>query len=474
MKEKKGLSLGRMLAFAAGDFFGGGAFNIVNFLYAIYAVLAVKLPAYLVGVIVIIARIFDAVIDPIIGVVSDKLRVRFGTRRGMMLISAPFIVLAMLLMFYPHSVSDNSVMTRFWVVLLSYLLFCLVQSLIMIPYYSLSSEITEDYTERARMTSVRMGFSIFSSIVCVAVPKMIVDAYDDNTGYIVMSLVFGVIFMICVRITGLFAKEGMPAPPKAERFDVRNFIKPLRVKTFRQYLGLFLCCQITMAAMSTLFFFYVDFYFCRDITADGSVNMVGQIGAAIMFGMQIVALPVYLALIRKTSKMTVYIIGSIIWIVSALVLLIMPAGINSIWLLILAAIMGFGISGPGLIPHAIFPDVVDVGYLQFSERAAGTFSGVSNFINTVAQGVGVSVVMGVIGAAGFVEQDIGEGATKVLSQPESAQTAIILLMAFTPLIFMSIGIFMCTRYRLNKANHARVLEAIEGSEEEKAAVLKLL
>jgi len=472
MSEEKKLPLGRILAFAAGDIFGGGGFNIINFLYPGFLVLAVGLPAYLAGIIIMIARIFDAVIDPALGVISDKIRVRYGTRRGSMLICAPLIVLSMYLMFYPYSNPD--VMVRFWAALLSYIFYYAVQSSVMIPYYSLSSELTEDYTERARMTTVRLGFSIFASIVCVAIPGMIVDAYEGNAGYIVMSLIFGVIFMVCVGITGLFAKEGLPAPKRAEPFVFGNLIRPFQVKVFRQYLWILLCCQVTMAIMSGLFFFYVDFYFCRDLTASGEGNIVGMLGAAIMFGMQIVALPVYMRLIRKTSKTAVYILGSAIWIVSALALFIVPPNTSAIWLYILAAVMGFGISGPGLIPHAIYGDVVDVGHLQLSARIAGEFAGVANLVYTAAQAVGLAIVMGMIGAAGFVEQDISAGAEKVVSQPESAQTAIIFVMALAPLVFMSYGIFVCTRYRLNKETHGMVLAATGGSDEERAAVLKLL
>ena len=472
MTEKKKLSLGRILAFASADFFGGGGFNIINFLYPGFIVLAVGMSPYLAGIIMMITRIFDAVIDPPLGFFSDKLRIRFGTRRGSMLVCAPLVVLSMFLMFYPYG--NPSVAIRFIAAMLSYMFYCAVQSTIMIPYYSLSSEITEDYTERARMTTVRLGFSIFASIVCVAVPGMIVDSFEGNTGYIAMSLIFGAAFMICVGITGFFAKEGVPAPEKAEPFDIKNFIRPFHVKVFRQYLWILLCCQVTMAIMSALFFFYVDFYFCRDLTANGSGNMVGMLGAAIMFGMQIVALPVYMRIIRKTSKTLVYILGSALWIISALVLFVIPANANAIWLYILAAIMGFGISGPGLIPHAIYGDVVDVGHLELSARVAGEFAGVANFVYTVAQALGLAIVMSILGAAGFVEQDIGEGAAKIVSQPASAQTAIIFVMALAPLVFMSFGIYVCTRYRLNKEIHAKVLAAIEGSEEEKTAVLKML
>ena len=473
MQEKKSLPLKRLLAFASGDIFGGGSFNIINFLYPGYVALAVGLSAQTAGVIIMVARIFDAVSDPVMGFFSDKLRVRFGTRRGSLIFSAPLIILSMFLMFYPYSNPSQTI--RFWLVLASYIFFYAVQTSIMIPYFSLSSELTEDYTERARMTAVRLGFSIFSSIVCVAIPGIIVDSFDGNSGYIAMSLIFGFVFMICVGITGLFAKEGVPAPEKAEPFAVKDFIRPFRVKPFRQYLYIFICCQMSMAIMSALFFFYVDFYFCRQVTASGEGNSVGLLGAAIMFSMQIVALPVYMRLIKKTGKTAVYIIGSLIWIVGALVILILPANSNSIILFVLAAVMGFGISGPGLIPHAIFPDVVDAGHLQLSARVAGAFSGIANLINKLAQALGLAIVMFAIGVAGFIEQDISEGAAKVVSQPASAQRAIVIIMALAPLVFMSIGIFVCTRYRLNRELHARVLAAIEdGGEDERAAVLRML
>jgi len=472
MEKTHKLSRGRILAFASGDIFGGGSFNITNFLYPGYVALAVGLPARTAGIIMMAVGLFDAVTDPIMGFLSDKMRVRFGTRRGGLLISAPLIVVSLFLAFYPYTNPDTTM--RFLTVLISYIFFTAVQTTIMIPYFSLSSEMTDDYTERARMTTVRLGFSIFSSIICVAVPGIIVDAFPGTDGYIVMSLTFGVLFAVCVAITGLFAKEGLPAPKKAEPFIIKDFLRPFKVKSFRQYLWLFLCCQMTMAIMSALFFFYVDFYFCAETTARGESNIVGMIGAAIMFSMQIVALPVYMVIIKKFSKTAVYILGSAIWIISAPMLLLLPPDTSPVYLYVLAAVMGFGISGPGLIPHAIFGDVVDVGHLQFGARVAGAFSGIANFVNKISQAIGLAFVMGIIGLAGFIERDISS-VDMVLEQPYSAQMAIVLLMAFAPLVFMSFGILVCTRYKLNKERHAQVLVAIEsGDEAERDEVLASL
>ena len=461
-----------MLAVAVGEFFGGGAFNIVNFLYPGFLALAVGLPPHLAGVVILVARLVDAFIDPPIGYLSDKFRVRFGTRRKTLMVSAPLIVIALFLMFYPYS--DPSLTVRFVLALLSYVLFVCVQSSVMIPYYSLTSEITDDYTERARLTTLRLVFSISASIICVALPGLIVGYFEGNVGYIVMSLTFGIIFMFCVGITAFFSREGIPPPKDTDSFKIRDFKQPLQIKTFRQYLYIFLTCQVTMAIMSALFFFYVDFYFCRDLTAMGEANVVGLLGAAILFGMQIVALPFYLWLVKKTNKTTAYIMGALIWIVGALFLFIIPANSNPVLLYLLAAVLGFGISGPGLIPHAIFPDVVDVGNLRFGKRAAGIFGGVSNLTIQIGQAIGVAAVMAIIGAAGFVEQDISPDAVPLTTQSLSAQNAIIWILALAPLIFMSFGVFICTRYKLNKEKHELVIAALDADDNVKEAVLKSL
>lgn len=467
------LSIGRMLAFGVGDIFGGGSFNIFNFLYPVYIVLAIGISPFHVAIIMFVARVFDAVIDPPLGLWSDRLRIKYKTRRRSLFYSAPLLVVGLFLAFYPYNMAETSETFRFFAAMFSYLFYCLIQSSVMVPYWSLASEITDDYIERGRATTFRLGFSIFSSIVCVALPGIIVDAYEGNTGYMVMSLAFGAVFMVCVLITALFAKEGIPPPKEAPKFAWSDFVRPLKLKIFRQYLGLFLCVQITMTIMSGLFFFYVIFYFNRDLTALGGTSMVGYIAAALMFAMQIVALPIYMAMIRKTGKMAAYILGSAIWIVSALCIFFIPANSPYWILLVLAAVMGFGISGPGLIPHAVFGDVVDVGYLKFGVRDAGAFSGISSFINTSAQGIGLAIAMTVIGWAGFTEPQ--PGAAEVLTQPESAQWAIILLMALTPLVLMSLGIYFCLRYRLNKERHALVLAAIESdNQEEKDRVLASL
>jgi len=451
-------NLARKLAFASADLFGGGSFNIINFLYPGFLALVVGIDPFWAGFIMLTARIFDAVIDPLIGWFSDRTNSRFGKRRIYLIVCSPLIVAAMFLLFFPFNFPNMAL--RIISVLLSYLVFVAVQSTIMIPYYSLSSEISSDYQDRASFNSYRLGFSIFASIICVAVPGLIVKAFpDQRLGYQIMSLSFGLFFGASILMSGLFAKEEIHSPIIKQPLSLKALVEPLSLRPFRQYLIMFLMVQISMAVMSGLFFFYIDFYVVKDITATGQTNVVGLIGAALMFLTQIVALPVYLKMIEKKSKAFTYRFGSFIWMASAALLLLIPANVAPWVIYILAVVMGFGISAPGLIPHTMFGDVVDAGQLKFKKRLEGNMSGFTNLMNQIAQALGLSFVMFVLGLAGFTEQDLTQ--PPITAQPDSALLAIRLCMALTPIIMLGIGAFISYKYKIDAKRQRAIKTTIE-------------
>lgn len=468
------LPFGRKLAFAVCDLFGGGSFNIINFLYPAFMAVTVGLSAYHMGLVMLIARIWDAITDPLMGRISDATKSPLGKRRLYLVIASPLIVLTFFLMFYPYAF--DSVTARFLAVLISYILFCTVQTMVMIPYYSLSSEISSDYQQRASANSLRLGFSIFSSILCVAVPGMITSAYEGGRGYIVMSLIFGTLFGASVLITGLFAREEIQTPPVRHKASLRDWFKFFKVKPFRQYLGMMLCLQMTMAIMSSLFFFYIDYYVRASDTAAGNSVMLGTLGAALMFFMQIIALPVYLKMIARKGKAYTYRFGSAIWILGGLAILLVRPNCPDWQIFVLAAVLGFGISAPGLVPHTMFGDVADVVQLALGEREEGSISGIVNFLNKVVQGFGLALVMALLGVFGFKESyyvtDALTGVTSqvlITAQPESAQLAIRLVFSLAPLVLMTLGSLISLRYRVTAQKQRQITEILRNQDASKSA-----
>lgn len=514
------VSLGNKLAFASGDIFGGGSFNIINFLFVPFLTLVVGIPMYWVSVILLFSKFWDGLIDPFIGTVTDgKKPGRLGKRRYFMLIFAPVVLVALILLFFPWNLVTNSVALKIVLVIFMYMLYATAQSFVLIPYYSHASEMTDDFTERNKVNAVRIAFSLTSSIVCVVVPGMIASPTKGDSGvsYILMSSVFGVIFALSIIITALFSKEQIVTPPVRKKISFRQFFRPLKVKTYRQYLGMQMCTSMGMAVMSSFFFTYCDFYLRRytyleTMESGASRFPIATVTAGLMFFAQIIALPLYLYIIRKKSKRFAYIFGASLWIVLSVILMFLPAegaisvvnnsivttaGVPDWFVLVMGVAIGLGIGGTMFIPHSAFGDVCDVGQLYFGERTEGAFSGLTNFLNTTAQAIGLSIPPLFIGMAGYVEtqyisveqynsylsdpqsalQQLGMalenfkatlvGETYQLTpviQVESAQQAIRFTLTLLPIAICIVGIIIAFKYKLDKDMQTKIVNLIESKD----------
>ena len=518
-KEKtlnpKQVSLGNKLAFASGDIFGGGSFNIINFLFTPFLTLVVGIPMIYLTPILLLTKLWDGIIDPFIGKITDgKQPGKYGKRRYFMLICAPLVLLGFVLLFFPWNLITTSVALKCVFVVIVYMLYATAQSFVLIPYYSHASEMTDDFNERNKTNAVRIAFSIASSTVCVAVPGMIASPTkaDNGVSYIIMASVFGFIFMVSILVTALFSREQIVTPAVKTKISFKEFVRPIKVKTYRQYLGMQMCTSMAMAVMSSFFFTFCDFYIRRmsysHLTLNGGSRFpIATVAAAMMFVAQIIALPIYLQIIKRKSKRFAYITGAIVWIAVVACMLALPAegeiavNNNTVstvkgapdWLIIVLGLLtGLGIGGTVFVPHSSFGDVCDVGELYFGERTEGAFSGLTNFLNTAAQAIGLAIPPAIIGAAGYVEtqyvtNDVynsllgmteaeqikelgmalsqfkateGNGSWQLLpvTQGESAQLALRLTFILLPIAIMIIGIIIACRYKLTKDLQAKIVE----------------
>lgn len=513
------VSFGNKLAFACGDIFGGGSFNIINFLFTPFLTLVVGIPMLYLTPILLLTKIWDGIIDPFIGKVTDaKKPGKFGKRRFFMLICAPLVLVGFVLLFFPWNLCVTQTWAKCFLVVFVYMLYATAQSFVLIPYYSHASEMTDDFNERNNTNAVRLGFSILSSLICVAVPGMIAGPEKGATSYIIMASVFGFIFMVSVLIAALFSREQVVTPAVKTKFDLGNFVRPLKMRTYRQYLGMQMCASFGMAVMSSFFFTLCDFFLRRSsyyAVNAGWANSrfpIATVAAAMMFLAQIIALPIYLKLIKVKSKRFAYVTGAVAWIVVAMFMLFLPAegamadgGVNIVdgavktvtgapdWLLmVFGLLLGLGIGGTVFVPHSSFGDVCDVGELYFGERTEGSFSGLTNFLNTTAQAIGLAIPPLIIGLTGYVETQYvtsrefaalqamsveeqqdklgmalsnfvvkdGNGMVQLLPllQPESAQQAIKLTFILLPIAILVLAIIIASRYNLTSSIQKRIVE----------------
>lgn len=453
--SKEKLPLKTKLFYASGNIFSGGAFNIINFFYIIFLTDIVGLSMQYIAPILLIGRIWDAVIDPVIGFVTDNTRTRFGRRRPYFLAATFLIFITFFALWFPIAFPHQ--LEKLIYTLFAYLAFATVFSIVMIPYSALAAELTLDYHERITLNSYCLAFSLASGLACAVLPMFIVSAFPDvRTGYIAMATVFGMLFSLPWIGVFLFTSERSEFSKEKSTFNFLSlFFEPLKIKSFRLFMAMYLFAYLSIDIVSSIFAYYAKYYLKNE--------EILPIALGVLFVFEILFIPVYDFIAKKTSKNVSYSLGAMVWCMAGVVLFALPAHVSMFQVVLMAAMIGAGVSAVAVMPHAIFADVTDVAELKVGKREEGALSGLMTFMRTVAAGFAVSGVTFSLGMAGFVNPMDGVEQP----QPTSFLFAVRFIVAFVPVILLIFGIMAAIRYPLNAKKHEKLIQYLEAKRENK-------
>lgn len=177
------LNLSTKIAFGAGDIGAALTANVLVFFLLYFFTQVAGLPPSLAGSILMIGKISDAINDPIVGMLSDRTKSRWGRRIPWMLWGTlPFVVIFFAQWLVPHFSDIDRV--NDWFLFAYYVaigvLFNLAYTMVNLPYTALTPELTQDYNERTSLNSFRFSFSIGASIFSLIVARIVFQAYPDN------------------------------------------------------------------------------------------------------------------------------------------------------------------------------------------------------------------------------------------------------------------------------------------------------
>lgn len=445
------LPLGTRLGYGAGDLYGGGAMFIVSTLYLIFLTDIVGIRPALAGAVVFVARAWDAISDPLMGMISDRTRTRWGRRRPYFLFGIPLIVLSYVLLWYPAALEAQ--WARFAYALLSYLFFSTVITMVMTPYNALASELTLDYDERSRLTSFRIAFSEISTIVSALVPLAIIEmAPNPRIGYPLMGAVFGLFFALPFLATFLTTWERPGFSRRSTPPELKVFLEPFRIRTFRSFIAIFLFAFVAIDVLLTIIVYWVRYY----LEVPGLTNYL--LGTLLI--VQLIFLPGYYRLSRALSKRAALIIGACVWVVAMLAGLFIRPGMPAAVYFIFAGVTGAGTGGVIVMAYSIYPDVPDVDELVTGRRREGIYAGSLTLLRKLTSAFAIFLIGQAIDIAGYIPPtQAAEQAGEVASHPE--QTAAFLLIlrvifAGLPLVFIGIAIVLAARFPLSPGVHARL------------------
>ena len=203
--------------FAFADLYGGGGQALIGVLYFFFLTNVIGLRPVYAGIVTIVSEVWDAISDPLMGVIGDNTRTKLGRRRPYILASGCLIAVAFALIFLP--VTE---MTEGWSLIycvVTYLFYNTVSTMFNVSYSSMSAEISAVSEERDGANVLRLVVSTAGAAVCTLLPSLVLDAYKDGkidvmTLYLIIGVGFGVLFALPVILCAIFVRERVEYPDR--------------------------------------------------------------------------------------------------------------------------------------------------------------------------------------------------------------------------------------------------------------------
>lgn len=485
--------------FLVGMFGQNLIYNIVATGLYFYFQNVICLPAMALGWIMTIARIWDAINDPMMGTIVDKTHSKWGKCRPYLIIFPAIIGLVTILTFLNGNYATADTTTQKVLIVawaaISYIAWGMCFTVCDIPLWGITSLMTEDENDRSKILGLaRMVAGVGGiGVLVVQIAQAVAGAFggDMQKGFIVTVIIMTVVATILFEFAGLFTKERVDKSEKSYTFK-ENFKIMFGNKPFRQILisGILRSpIQLLMIVAMTLVTYYyangniMNILVYNDDGSLAGINVKILIGlgcvAAGLFVGQFVAMGVTPLIIKKVEKKTLYNVYSIAGAVPfALIFVFYKVSggdlTTTFWSIIIGICMLFGsaaFGGINVLQSVMIADCVDYEEYYNGVRTDGVFFSGQSFITKLAAGISTivsSAVYAIVGYSGanvdklnkaiengasFLTYDGGTGVGKYAE-------AMFFLISIPPAIGMILSAIPTLKYAMTDAEHKEILSEL--------------
>ena len=449
------LNFSTKLAYGAGDLGPAITANVMGFFLLFFFTNVAGISAGLAGTILMIGKIWDAINDPIVGVLSDRTRSRWGRRYPWIICGAiPFGVFYFLQWTVPYFSADPAANQwgLFWYYVAIGIVFNMAYTMVNLPYTALTPELTQDYNERTSLNSFRFTFSIGGSIFSLILAQFIFSLIKSSTQqYLVLGAICAVLSVLplfwCVWGTWQHSAASRAVVNTTESAPL---LEQLRIafsnRPFLFVIGIYLCSWLAVQQTAAIIPYFVVNWMGLNSQAFTQVALTVQITALVM-------LFIWSALSQRVGKKAVYFMGMTVWIIAeAGLFFVQPGQVGLMYFL--AILAGCGVSTAYLIPWSMIPDVIELDELQTGQRREGVFYAFMVLLQKIGLAAGLFLVGVVLEISGFMETVPGQPTP---TQPPSALLAIRLAIGPLPTLVLIGGLVLAYFYPITREVHAEIL-----------------
>ena len=444
LKEKIGYALGDAAS-------GGITWKIMSTAFPLFFTNVFGLSFADAGLLMLIARMFDVVTDPLMGSIADRTQSRWGTYRPWLIWgSIPFGIIFACLLFTPELGPGGK---RVWAYTF-YLLMMAVYTLVNVPYGSLLGVMTEDDDEKNQFSSYRMvGAYAMGFVTLISFPYLQkwVGGSEAHQ-YSVLGALLGLVAAVMTLACGLLTKERIK-PKRAEKFSTKQYSDLISNKPW---------IYMTLVAISTNFFNGFRY-------AAAGYMMTYCLGGDVTIGALIINYTVFMAFGEVTcmifgglspaftrwigSKRAAFIWSAILCTVSSVAYFFIPMDPAYIWVMVAVSIItsiGVGLYSPLL--WSMYADVSDYATETYGASSTGLIFSSGTMAQKFGSAISGSLIALLLGMAGLISTtDPNTGETVVtITDPESVKTMVWSLFSLFPAAIAALMGFLAYKFPLKK------------------------
>ena len=428
------------VSYAAGDLGCNMSFALKSSIMFVFWTQFMQLGETLYAGLLLLVQVWDAINDPLLGSLFDidKRKYKRGKFKTYIFIGALGLIFSGLFFFLP--LPNAPLAMRCILFVLGYVLWDAFYTLANVPYGSMMSVITTDGAERSQLSTWRsIGSMIGNILPMVLLPILCYDASNNLKGEVVFAaaLVMGVIGFICfmymLKTTTIRVDESdVKISEKVEKFNVfkamLNFIKnPPAVGATIAVMAMFIGMQGSSAATTVLFQSYFG-----NAQISGIVMLIGYLPMFLF-------MPFIKKIVDRWGKKEACSVGSAVSVFGA-ILLFLPLGNGIVGLagyVIAQVFFGLGLGFYTCVSWALMADAIDYNEWKNGAKEEGTVYSLHSFFRKLAQGLGPSVVVIIMGWLGYVGAN---GADQLFEVAERMKWLVAALYTFSAVVmFISIA-----------------------------------
>jgi GPH family glycoside/pentoside/hexuronide:cation symporter len=441
--HKPVVSRSQIVAFTIGDLGIHVPFmSTVLFLMYFYTEV-VGLSAATAGLMFMIASIWDALIDPPMGLITDRTRSRWGRCRPYFLFGCVPLAISLVLVFYVPPLHGGALVAY---LLGANMLFRTCFTIVGIPYAAYSARITQDSQTRTTIAGYKLFFTIGAGSLVAYFALPLANHFGEGNlarGFYWTAMVFAVAPLVFLPVTFLGTREPAQAGPQPASLTMKDYLAFFRSNlAFWIVLACITCVIATQVIGSAVTLYFFKYYLRDETSAPLALTLSMVVGLVIT--------PLWVLMERRVGKRSAWMFGSL-GALGVLTYFALNDSISSIQYVVVVTLLNGSLYGLTVTMWSMLPDTIEYGEWRSGVRAESITFGLALFVLKVAMGIATGIFGFALNAIGF--------------QPGIAQSAATLadmkmLATAFPALLVALSLVAAHLYPMRRGDHERIVEQL--------------